>query len=62
MRQKFTARSASDRTDDWPLWMVVDSQGQNILGDISRMLGKPGAVFTNRCMAEKIAAILNKAK
>lgn len=30
----FTARSASDTTDDWPFWFVADSAGLNVTVDL----------------------------
>lgn len=46
------ARSASDRTDNWPFWYVAASRDSlNITGQIARDLGynfRPGAVLTSR--------------
>jgi hypothetical protein len=30
LRQRFFARSASDRTDDWPFWYVADRRSGNL--------------------------------
>lgn len=51
----FTARPASDKSSDWPFWYVTDDGRRNVL----RFPGKPGAVFTSRDIAEKIAAAAN---
>jgi hypothetical protein len=45
----YTARSASDNTDEWPYWYVTNDGRTNIL----EFPG--GAVFTIRERAEKIA-------
>lgn len=60
------ARSASDRTDDWPFWYVTDDQPQDsnktwdaleaLTGD--RPVG--GLPFLPRDMAEAVASILNR--
>lgn len=47
-----SARSASDRTDDWPLWYVTDDSRRNVLS----FPDKPGAVLCSRALAERIAA------
>lgn len=44
----YRARSASDRTDDWPFWFV-EADGINC------MSGMNGAVFTTRAEAERLA-------
>jgi hypothetical protein len=51
----FTARSASDRTDDWPIWYVTDDGRRNVL----RFPDKSGAVLTSREDAEEIAKEAN---
>ncbi len=51
----FTARSASDKTDNWPFWYVTDDGRRNVL----RFPNAPGAVFTDRQTAEMIAAKAN---
>jgi hypothetical protein len=45
----YTARSASDNTDEWPFWYVTDDGRTNIL----EFPG--GRVLTTRERAEKIA-------
>jgi hypothetical protein len=30
LHKKYYARSASDKTDDWPLWFVANQQGINV--------------------------------
>lgn len=51
----YTARSASDRTDDWPFWYVTNNGRTNIL----RFHSHPTALFTSRAEAEDIAAHFN---
>lgn len=38
---RFYIRSASDRTDDWPLWFVADSyaSGLNVTQELRRLRG-----------------------
>lgn len=58
---KVVARSASDRTDDWPFWMVWDGV-VNVTAETMDALGlprKPGAVFVTREYAEEIASRFN---
>ena len=52
----YVARSASDRTDDWPLWYVADAVGFNGI-KVEDSLAK----FFDREGAEKVAAALNAA-
>lgn len=57
---KVIARSASDRTDEWPYWFVADADhpGINITSRIASALGydwRLGAVLADRETAEKIA-------
>lgn len=63
---KYIARSASDKTDDWPYWMVWDRQrGLNVTGRVMIALNIPwkyGAVFTSRQAAEKVAELANEQK
>lgn len=57
-RGPFTARSASDRTDDWPFWFVADKTGLNITVNAEpRLRGR--LPFVPRDMAERIAGALN---
>ncbi|MER8745897.1 hypothetical protein NKH54_22845 [Mesorhizobium sp. M1004] len=32
-RPRLSARSASEKTDDWPLWFIADEAGRNVLQD-----------------------------
>jgi hypothetical protein len=63
---RYYARSASDRTDDWPFWFVADSQrgGLNVTNELVRehfpKLHRPGAVFLPREFAEGLAAAVNE--
>lgn len=61
---RFFARSASDRTDDWPFWFVADREhgGQNVTADLYRRHvspAHPGGVFLPRDRAEELASIAN---
>ena len=67
MSNRYYARSASDKTDDWPLWFVAYKTlgGLNVTDKVSRMLGldglhKPGATLCFREYAEQLAADANK--
>lgn len=48
----YFARSASDRTDDWPFWFVES-------GGLNCMSGPGGAVLTSREVAEGLARAWN---
>lgn len=53
----YAARSASDRREDWPFWMVVDANGTNgltIVGTLAKFLDAPSA--------KAVAAALNEAR
>jgi len=54
---KYIARSASDKTDDWPFWMLWDGH-KNVTGPVLRARGidTKGAVFLTRDFAEHFAA------
>ena len=56
----FVAKSASKRTDDWPLWCIgeINNPDKNVL----RMPREnfPDAIFTNRLICEAIAADANR--
>ena len=41
----YTARSASDKTDDWPYWYVAGPDGRR---NVLYFPDKPGAVFTDK--------------
>lgn len=49
----YRARSASDRTEDWPFWFV-EANGVNCMSGTSH-----GAVFTTREIAERLASEWN---
>jgi hypothetical protein len=51
----YVARSASDRTDDWPYWFVHGADGVNCL----HWHEAPLALFVPRDVAEACAAALN---
>ena len=58
---KVTPRSASDKTDDWPYWMVWDGY-LNVTSEVFDSLQisrKPGAVFTDRASAEYVCEAYN---
>lgn len=58
---RVTARSASDRSGDWPYWMVWNGC-LNVTSEICDVLGvkrKPGQVFTDRYSAEWLAEAFN---
>lgn len=53
----YRARSASDRTEDWPLWYVCAPDGRtNVLSFAAPYYG---AVLTGRAAAETIATHFN---
>ena len=56
---RYIARSASDRTDDWPFWFVADGSptGLNVTNQLMRLAGSEcgGAVFTNKPSAQALA-------
>lgn len=61
---RYYARSASDKTEDWPFWFVADRNGINKTGEAARIAGIPwrfGAVMTDRESALEIAAKANEA-
>lgn len=53
----YAARSASDRREDWPFWMVVDANGVNGL----IIVGTP-AKFLDAAAARAVAGALNEAQ
>ena len=60
MTDRYFARSASDKTDEWPDWFVADRQkgGLNVTAELIRQHFYPdhkGAVFSDRHGAETIA-------
>jgi len=55
--RKVIARSASDRTDDWPYWMLWDG-AKNVTAEVIDEMGiprMPGQVLLTRAAAEQIA-------
>jgi hypothetical protein len=64
MSDRFYARSASDRTDDWPYWFVADSQkgGLNVTAKLIRRHLDPEhkrGVLCFRRGAEYLAILAN---
>ena len=62
MSVKYTARSTSDRTEDWPFWMVVDERNINVTGKLfEKWSGIPasGGMFATRETATALAATAN---
>lgn len=58
---RFSARSASDRTEYWPFWMVWNGQ-RNVTSDVYKAItGKSldGAIFCDRKDAETLASAAN---
>ena len=60
------ARSASDRSDDWPFWYITDDQPADrnkLLDAIEALTGhRPIAMpFVPRAMAEQLASAMNAA-
>ena len=65
--RRYYARSASDRTDDWPFWFVADSSkgNVNVTADIIRQHIRPnrkGRVFVPRVLAQDLADMANAAE
>ena len=64
MNTRYEARRASDKTEDWPFWMVVDlNTGVNVAGKLlERILDidMKGAVLVPRWVAEKVAKVANE--
>lgn len=63
--KRYYARSASDKTDDWPFWFVADEQrgGLNVTAEIADALGEPcnpGATLTTGWNAVKLAMRANR--
>lgn len=56
------AKSASDKTDNWPNWMVW-SGSLNVTNKVAKSLGidwPPGTVFSSRKHCEEMATAFNK--
>jgi hypothetical protein len=65
MTPRYYARSASDRTDEWPWWFVADKQrgGLNVTSEVSKLLNRPtqpGATLCFREYAEELAEEANR--
>lgn len=65
MTPRYYARSASDRTDDWPWWFVADKKlgGLNVTMEVCKLLNRPpvhGATLCARQSAEQLAEEANK--
>lgn len=63
--RRFYARSASDKTDDWPFWFVADEKhgGLNVTGEVCDALGinrAPGANLGARCDMVGLAVRANR--
>ena len=64
---RYYARSASDKTDNWPAWYVADSArgGLNVTGNLIRKHINPlhrGGVFLSGWDAVKLAIKSNRAE
>lgn len=65
MDLRYYARSANDKTDNWPFWLVADRKrgGLNVTADLMEAhfptRHKPGAVFLSRDGAVYLAAVAN---
>ena len=66
MTPRYYARSASDRTDDWPWWFVADKNlgGRNVTSEVATLLNRPrkfrGPTLCYREYAELLAEEANK--
>lgn len=64
---RYYARSASDKTDDWPFWFVADTSkgGLNVTADLARKIepetARAGAVFRSQRRAIELAMKANAA-
>lgn len=60
MSERYFARSASDKTDDWPFWYVADrlKANFNVTTELVPEL-RSYLPFVPRSMAEKIASKFN---
>jgi hypothetical protein len=60
MAERYFARSASDRTDDWPYWFVADRSRGNLNVTVKLMPELSGYLpFLPRDMAEELARAIN---
>lgn len=67
MSDRFFARSASDRTDDWLFWFVADRNrgGLNVTADLVRQHingDHGGQTLTTKECAVRLAGIANAAE
>lgn len=64
---RYYARSASDKTDDWPFWFVADDSqgGLNVTAEVAEatqsLCHRPGAVLREPWDAVKLAMRANRA-
>jgi hypothetical protein len=64
MSARYYARSASDRTDDWPYWFVADAQkgGLDVTAELVRQhlnVNPEGGTLCSRGDAERLAILAN---
>ena len=64
MTARYYARSASDRTDDWPDWFVADTQkgGLNVTAVLARQhlnIDAKGQTLCSRRTAQHLAILAN---
>jgi hypothetical protein len=64
---RYFARSASDKTDDWPWWFVADRQkgDLNVTAELLRMhvdQGHRGGVFLRHAAAVELAGMANEVR
>ncbi len=55
----FYARSAADRTDDWPFWLVSDESGLNVTVSLVPQL-RGRMPFLPQEVAERVASRANE--
>jgi hypothetical protein len=64
MTARYYARTASDRTDHWPIWFVADTQqgGLNVTAVLVRQhlnMNPAGLTLCRRAYAERLAILAN---
>lgn len=64
-KHRYFARSASDKTDDWPFWFVADRDmgGLNVTAELIRKHSDPahrGATLTSKTHAFEIESRANR--
>lgn len=59
---RYYARSASDKTDNWPNWFVADAErgGLNVTASIVSGLLLPGVTLVSREISIVLAGIANE--